>query len=403
MTCECASQEGKHCKHIYALIHFINTDQSLSQTSLDQQWGAPSAKAIAKDMYAKGMCITEITKGKKREFGSDDDIEFDVHLEHIKRPCILKIWLKEYRFGFDERKKREERRKLAADEQQKFIAAICNKCISNLIILCGNFPTYNWSINGISVTPNCYTFYTKNVILNDDRIISLCTQTLEQSQCDVWYSARHVRIFAAKRAHCIKTQSKKTKEKLAQDFLVPTKMVGRAKENCDYGNEKEAVAVKEYQQLHKLNGIKVIKTGIVVSKYQNWLCCSPDRVVEENVVVTKLLEVKCPISIKKKPVIDPVSKNFNVSYLHNINGNVELKPGHLYYTQCQVQMYVTGLESCDLYIYSPVQSCTVAVPRNNVFLRDNIPKMENFYFNFFLPILVESSKENNVLVTISNN
>lgn len=398
--CTCVSQEGKKCKHIYALINYVNNDQSISQTSLEKQWGAPSANHLADEMYAKGVLVTEISPGKKRYFASQNDEEFDLQLDHlkkhIKRPCILTTWLAEYQYGYEARLEREAHRKRVADEKQRLIAARCDFCISILFNICDNLPAYNFSVN-IQVPQDCYHFYSENVILNTADIKSLCVTTLDQWKCDHWHSERFVRISAGKRAHNIKTQSKISMKKLAQNFLQSTEMVGKAKSNCEYGNENEPIAIAKYQENIKKTGIEieVVKMGLVVAKNQNWLCCSPDGIVLENGEITKLLEVKCPSSIKTKPVIDKKTNQPNIKYLQNINGTVQLKSTHMYYTQCQVQMYVTGIKSCDLYIYSPKGSCTVIVSRDEEFLGEYIPKMEQFYFHFFLPALVEVNKENN--------
>lgn len=44
----------------------------------------------------------------------------------------------------------------------------------------------------------------------------------------------------------------------------------------------------------------------------------------------------------------------NVPYLYYDNGKIKLKESHVYFTQCQVLMYVCGFTVCDLFIYSPV-------------------------------------------------
>ncbi|XP_048515472.1 uncharacterized protein LOC110116957 isoform X2 [Athalia rosae] len=42
VKCDCVYNQSGKCKHVAALIHYINTEESLSKTSSEQQWGKPS-------------------------------------------------------------------------------------------------------------------------------------------------------------------------------------------------------------------------------------------------------------------------------------------------------------------------------------------------------------------------
>ena len=66
--------------------------------------------------------------------------------------------------------------------------------------------------------------------------------------------------------------------------------------------------------------------------------------------------------------------------LEAINGLFGVKQSHEYYTQCQIQMYVTGLTACDLLFWSTVETLVVEVLRKDSFLEKAIPKLEKFYF-----------------------
>ena len=102
--------------------------------------------------------------------------------------------------------------------------------------------------------------------------------------------------------------------------------------------------------------MEVINTDLVVMPERNYLCGSPDGIVIEGGSIKKILEIKCPKTCAAKPVYDPKSKTFNVKYLEKINGLSKLKTNHIYYTQCQILMYVCGLSECDLFVWSPVNN-----------------------------------------------
>lgn len=61
-TCNCISGIGKKCKHIYALIHYVNTYRSLSKTAFGQEWGKPSDAELGKDIYAQPLVISDVFK-----------------------------------------------------------------------------------------------------------------------------------------------------------------------------------------------------------------------------------------------------------------------------------------------------------------------------------------------------
>lgn len=92
-----------------------------------------------------------------------------------------------------------------------------------------------------------------------------------------------------------------------------------------------------------------------------------------------------------------------MKYLQFINNKLQLKKTDVYYTQVQVQMYVSGMSVCDFFIYSPVEdgSCLIEVHRDEDFLKTVILKSEKFYFEHYLPALhatlttEDSDKENN--------
>ncbi|CAG9789637.1 unnamed protein product [Diatraea saccharalis] len=54
VKCDCVHNKSGRCKHIAALIYYINHEESFSKTSEEQQRGRPSARQFAKKKYSKG-------------------------------------------------------------------------------------------------------------------------------------------------------------------------------------------------------------------------------------------------------------------------------------------------------------------------------------------------------------
>ncbi|XP_044582891.1 uncharacterized protein LOC123263911 [Cotesia glomerata] len=54
VKCDCVYNQSKKCKHVAALIYYINNEESASKTSHEQVWGKPSARQFAKKQICKG-------------------------------------------------------------------------------------------------------------------------------------------------------------------------------------------------------------------------------------------------------------------------------------------------------------------------------------------------------------
>lgn len=217
-------------------------------------------------------------------------------------------------------------------------------CIEYLINFCifkEEFEVYK--SDEIEIDQNFKEFYEANITMEDDKIIDLCCKTIEQSKCKEWYAARRLRISSSMNVHLIKVRKSKSIESLVHNMLFP-KSIDCDATNC--GKRNECHALQQYQ---KFANCRVITVGVIVSKEQPWLCTSIDGVVIHDGCIIKLVEFKCPISCQENVVVDFVSKLINVLYLEFVNDNIELEKKHSYYTQIQIQMYVTGMRSFCLF------------------------------------------------------
>ena len=50
-------------------------------------------------------------------------------------------------------------------------------------------------------------------------------------------------------------------------------------------------------------------------------------------------------------------------------------------------MYIVGVDLCHSFIYSPFDYLYIKVKRDEEFLSEIIPKLEYFYFNYFIKLL----------------
>lgn len=232
---------------------------------------------------------------------------------------------------------------------------------------------------------NQLQFYLKNVLINRDQILHLMHSTIEQANNSSWRLQRQKRISASSKAHQINTRRSRN-EDLAVRFLKDNIIKGKGLKYVEYGIGMEDFACKKYSLMHN---VEVIKCGLVVHQKQPWICASPDGLIVHSNKVKKLLEIKCPYTCKDSLLIDEDNGKINVPYLlyNEAKTNIFLKRNHGYFTQCQMQMYCTGLEECDLFVCTKHDCITVPVKRDNLFLEKLVKKMEYFYFNYYLPKL----------------
>lgn len=230
-------------------------------------------------------------------------------------------------------------------------------------------------------------FYINNIALSSETCLNIYNETMAQSLSDTWKACRHFRISASVKAHKIKTCKDWTSfglNKLADSLIKETTLGKTGSINVKYGQETEPVAFEKYQEL---NEVEVLKAGLVIHCKTPWVCASPDGLVLQKGEINKILEIKCPISCKNKQLIE--NNVPNLKYLHIVKGKIELKRSSLYYTQIQLLMYCSGLKFCDLFIYNNIKPILLTINQNNAFMSSLLPKIEYFYFNFYLPKLAK--------------
>ncbi|XP_067670628.1 uncharacterized protein [Haliotis asinina] len=144
------------------------------------------------------------------------------------------------------------------------------------------------------------------------------------------------------------------------------------------GVANEPVAVETYGTVKEGN-VNIYPCGIVISPRAAWMAASPDRKVLDprSNPPFGLLEVKCP-DLRNKDLHD-------LPYLsRKDNGQLALKITSNYYHQIQMQLAVTGLKWCDLFVWSEMQHHLERIdfcPESWQSVKD---KADKFYFDYIL-------------------
>lgn len=387
--CNCVYNQSKKCKHIAALIYFINNEKSASKTSHEQQWGKPSARQFAKTKYSKGEYFKNMMPHKYTQLHEPQNVS----IAELNVDSPLKLIIQAQLKKDNKHTVRNLMNSLLAQVELNLEKEECAVCIENLLIYCEEYFIYK---NEYDMDRKIREFYQKNVQLSEQEIVNLSCQTVKQSSSSNWFKARRLRISASSNVHNIKVLIRKPVEALVSDILNPSKIDSAS---TRYGLKMETHAKEKYQEL---TNCIVKRVGVLVSKFQPWLCASLDGVVTDDGCISKIVEFKCPSSCEKKSIINIADNSSNVKYLQFIDNKLVLKKTDIYYTQVQVQMYVSGMSVCDFFVYSPVEdgSCLIEVHRDEDFLKTVILKSEKFYFEHYLPALYatftsdDSDKEN---------
>lgn len=245
--------------------------------------------------------------------------------------------------------------------------------------------TYNLQPSNFPLNQTIHKIYFSDVVVTHEKIKMIFNETIGQSHSDQWKKHRSIRISATK-CHKIKTCKNLSEEgqtHIAKVISEDLNLFGKAAVNTAYGLNTENVAFEVYCEM--FNSV-TIKCGFIIHAKYPWLCALPDGLVlSKEGDICKVLEIKCPISCKNKPIVDDETGVLNLKYLKYENGKIILKTSHQYYTQCQILMFVTGLSSCDLFIYNSIQPVLIYIEKDDIFLRQVLLKLECFYFKYFLP------------------
>jgi len=389
-SCDCPAGAGGKCKHICALIYYINNEENTSKTDLPQQWGKPSKVSELK--YKKGKTIEELFPRKKQKTAIGV-VEPLSHEDLISKHNILNIpssfskLLKEESLTTIERECKQILNNVIVQVEQSITHSLNKKIFSTIILKQNKQFTNNIFFIKFPLNFKENEFYINNIALSSETCLNIYNETMAQSLSDTWKACRHFRISASVKAHKIKTCKDWTSfglNKFADTLIKETTLGKTGSINVKYGQETEPVAFEKYQEL---NEVEVLKAGLVIHCKTPWVCASPDGLVLQKGEINKILEIKCPISCKNKQLIE--NNVPNLKYLHIVKGKIELKRSSLYYTQIQLLMYCSGLKFCDLFIYNNIKPILLTINQNNAFMSSLLPKIEYFYFNFYLPKLAK--------------
>ncbi|KAG5870265.1 hypothetical protein JTB14_002133 [Gonioctena quinquepunctata] len=229
VSCNCIYGNSYKCKHVAALIEFVNNDKSESKTYHEQLWGKPSAKKQKLEKYAKGMLFSEM-------YPPQGDLEIEqseIQLSELKNRSALKIMIFEGTKDEVEESVKNLMNSILYKIDLESKEEDCKVCVETFLDECTTKNVYSTEP---VILGELKDFYEKVIKVSRNQIVKSACDTLVQSECDEWFNNRYLRISASKMAYCIKSRVKKTVESLIGDMLFPKKLDISA---TRYGREHE--------------------------------------------------------------------------------------------------------------------------------------------------------------------
>ena len=178
----------------------------------------------------------------------------------------------------------------------------------------------------------------------------ICIATPQQANCTSWYLQKSIRITASIFGKVI--NRRKTLLLTTSVKLILEKSMNKGRNTpapLKWGLENESMA--KYLKQKCLLPTAIESCDLVVNPKYQWLGCGPDGIVVENGSPAGCIEVKCPCS-KRDCLVREAAMTDKRFFMKMVEGQCQLKAGHLYYYQCQRLLNILAVFWVDFAIYS---------------------------------------------------
>lgn len=221
--------------------------------------------------------------------------------------------------------------------------------------------------------------FLENLKLTTDEIEKMSLLTVNQKNDCLWHKERKKRLTASNFGRIYKLLESTDKNKVAKDILFSS-FTGNV--YTKYGIDNEQTAIRDFEIVLKKS---VTACGLFVDENYPFLAASPDGLIGDNAI----LEIKCPYKAQNMKPEDAISKNL-IKFATFIDGHFQLKRTDKYYYQVQGQLYVTGKKVCYFTVWTQLGIVYEIIEPDEECWKKLFPKLENFYFEYLLPVILES-------------
>lgn len=382
--CTCMAGMSQACNHVASALFRIEAAVRLGLTN-------PSCTSLSSEWLPNRKKVTWM-KVKDMDFSRED---FGQRGKK-KRPLVSSP-RKNYNPLIDNKKKLLSLVEIAAALEQVAPLSIVHQAVPvpeidfvrEIVTNTSKKPENLLSVDDILLLSDSKAAFYDNLAMNltVDNIVRVEQLTRGQSDNEAWYSFRRGVITASK-CHDVVTKMRKLKAdgSIINVFSLNQRISGNSYTSPDipalkYGRTMEVDAVNHFYE--KLKGqhknMKLKDCGLFLDKNSPFIGASPDRIITCDCCSPACLEVKCPFSINFT-----TPHQGNLPYLVRENECITLKRQHKYFTQCQSQMGVTGLERCYFVVWTPHGSHIEIIKFDSEFFENIKDDFRIYYNNFYL-------------------
>ena len=226
-----------------------------------------------------------------------------------------------------------------------------------------------------------------STVMNKTKCDNIENATREQEEDGEWMRMRKGRITAST-VHNILHAKPETWSN-PDNYIVTGIIHGRSidSNSINHGKSNEDTARETYKSVGQHENLQVQKSGLVINKSYAHLGASPDGIVTCDCCNERLLEIKCPYT-HMNDSIDKICEDTRY-HLYKDNNIVKLKTSSSWYTQIQMQMFITGYTLTDLAIYTKVAPfvTVITIPYDNDWFLQQLPIINKFFLNLIWPKL----------------
>ena len=224
-----------------------------------------------------------------------------------------------------------------------------------------------------------------NMSLSESERLQIVNTTRGQHKNPEWHAQR-LGAITASRAHRVISLMKRGKsspDNLVRDIVHP-KEIHFSNTAMSWGTMKEAVAMDDYIKCFKLSHSMVsvnTQPGLYVHPIHNYIRASPDAVINCQCHGDRLVEIKCPYSIRNEDL-----NTTQLKYVRFLNSTYQLvDETRGYFDQVQTQMAVCEIDCCDFVVWSKKGHIIAPVQQSVSWLDKSLPLLVSFFEEFVVP------------------
>ena len=217
--------------------------------------------------------------------------------------------------------------------------------------------------------------------------------TNKQAESPVWHDIRSGRITASRAHDVLHTSMEKPAESLIKTICQKSKVCHTTVPSLKWGIENEKKAIDDAYLRHMDNhcNFSINSSGMRVHPKHPYISASPDGIFTcQCHEINRLVEVKCPYSKRDTLSVEDAVKDQSFF----LDSELNLKQGHKYYTQIQIQLFVFNFQECEFIVWTPQWIHSEIVSFNDAFLKNSIPVLDQFFKTHIIAELLTRRLEN---------